>query len=291
MIIPESEFVINPDGSVYHLGLKPGEASDKAILVGDPGRVDFFAQFLDSIEIQRKNREFNTVTGHYNGKRVSIASTGIGPDNIDIFLQEYYGLFHGDFKTRMPAPELRKLRFVRIGTTGAVQPDIEIDSPVVSQFALGLDNLMNYYNFPEEFDNSEIGKTISEHLGFSPSMHQPKVIAAPGSLINQFSDYGTHGITATAPGFFGPQGRSVRIQPAYPGIEQRLTSFKTQKSGKNLRVCNFEMETSALYGLSHLLGHEALTICTVVANRLTRKFSKNHEPGLKEILFKVLEVI
>ncbi len=264
MRIQESELIINPDGSVYHLQLKPGEVASKVILVGDQGRVDTVAGFFSSTEFVRQNREFRTITGTYKGERITVLSTGIGTDNIDIVLNELDALANIDLQTRTPKEKTTSYTFVRIGTSGSLQEDIPVDMPVISEIACGFDGLLNFYD-----GYARICDIDHSHL-----------VAA-------FEKLGVKGITISAPGFYGPQGRVLRLDIVDPYINEKLQTF----AWNNKRITNYEMESSAIYGLSALLGHKAVTICNIVANRYKKQYSQNHHQAMLNTISNVLEIL
>ncbi|MBI2967882.1 MAG: nucleoside phosphorylase [Bacteroidetes bacterium] len=284
-IIPTAELVLNPDGSVYHLALHPEDISDVIILVGDPGRVQTVSENFSEVIVRKQNREFITHTGFYNRKKISVLSTGIGTDNIDIVLNELDALVNVDLAARKVKHERKKLKLIRIGTSGALQEDIPVDSFIVSTHGLGFDNLSFFYPFRTTLPESTIMNRLKKYLGkkyFFPSLY---LTQAPGNLIKAVGKGMSAGITATAPGFYGAQGRMIRIKPSYPVLTEKLSGFRYG----NHRIVNFEMETSALYALSRLLGHEACTVCAVVANRVRGEYSRDYHPVIKKLVRMVLE--
>ncbi|HEU4719346.1 MAG TPA: nucleoside phosphorylase [Bacteroidia bacterium] len=283
--IAESELILNKDGSIFHLHLLPEHLAENVILVGDQRRVETVSAFFDTIEVKRSNREFITHTGTFRGKRFSVISTGIGTDNIDIVLNELDALVNIDLGTRLVRPARTKLNLVRIGTSGALQGDIPVDSFVASSHGLGFDGLLNYYAGLDLCDQPSIAKAFMEHAGWNKGMPYPYVVQASEFLLNKIAGGLTSGITATAPGFYGPQGRQLRLAPAMPDLNEKLGSFRYE----DLRITNFEMETSALYGLGKLLGHECLTVCAIIANRVARQYSKDYKPVIKSLVGLVLE--
>lgn len=283
--IAESELIITPDGEIYHLKLRPENLADDVIVVGDQGRVEQISALFDKIEFKVQNREFVTHTGIYRGKRITALSTGIGTDNIDIVLNELDALVNIDLGSRMIKPAHKKLRIVRIGTSGALQGDIPVDSFVASSHGMGFDGLLNFYGSLEQVDHPEIAQAFMAHSGWTPQMPYPYVAAASGSLLNTIAHDMVQGITATAPGFYGPQGRQLRLRAALPDLNDKLTAFRFG----DLRVTNFEMETSALYGLSRLMGHEATTVCAIIANRVIRQYSKDYHPVIERLIGTVLD--
>lgn len=279
-MIEESELVFNKDGSVYHLHLRPEQVAKNIIVAGDPARIAVISSFFDKIEHTVQHREFITHTGWFKGELVTALCTGIGTDNIDIVLNELDTLFNIDLKRREVKEEHTSLNIVRIGTSGSLQADIPEDSFVASEWGLGLDNLMHYYRVSKTPDSDKILQHFCQHANLGDSPIRPYIFKASGKLFTHLSQGMFTGITATAPGFYGPQGRILRLQPAFERINEKLNSFKYN----NLRITNFEMETSALYGLSSLLGHNACTVCSIVANRFTRRFSKNYQLKMKELI-------
>jgi uridine phosphorylase len=280
--IESSELVLNADNSVYHLNLHPYQLAKDIILVGDPGRVKLISKYFDTIEYTSENREIITHTGTFNGKKITVLSTGMGTDNIDIVVNELDALVNIDLETRTIKKEHTSLNFIRIGTTGALQEDIPINNFIVSEYALGLDGLLNYYQFDATTIEIELLEQFYQQSNYSKTFAQPYFIKGDEKLFNLFcnEDKFYSGITATAPGFYGPQGRLLRIPLKEPQINEKLNQFKSH----NLRVTNFEMETSAIYGLSRALGHRACTVCMVLANRFTKEFSTNHQEVMQDLI-------
>lgn len=286
-IIPESELVLNNDGSVYHLCLKAEHVADTVILVGDQGRVNQVSKHFEKIEHKLQNREFITHTGIYKNKRITVISTGIGPDNIDIAINELDAAVNIDLKNRRFKKEKRVLNIIRIGTSGALQKDIPVDSFVVSEFGLGLEGLVYYYDYKFDQKETDLTEKINTHLTWNPNLSKPYIVKGSTNLIEKIGKGMTKGITATASGFYGPQGRKLRLELDKPDINERLTSFEH----KGHRVTNFEMETSALYGLGTLLGHNCCTCCAIIANRITQKYSGNHSLIVDNLIETVLKRI
>ena len=286
--IPSTELILNADGSIYHLALRPEQIANNIIIVGDPGRVKMVSDNFESIEHKVQNREFVTHTGIYQGKRISAISTGIGTDNIDIFMNELDALANIDLKTRTVKKQKTSLNIVRIGTSGALQKNIEVDSFVASEFGLGLDGLLHYYDLknPDSYrdDERKISYAFSLHAKWNNALSFPYTVKASEKFLKKIGQGMQKGITATAPGFFAPQGRELRLIPSIKNLGAKLSSFKFQ----DLRIVNFEMETSALYGLSKLLGHNACTVCVIVGNRITKKFSKDYHPAMEQLIKTVL---
>ncbi|MCI5777044.1 MAG: nucleoside phosphorylase [Bacteroidales bacterium] len=287
--IADSELIINPDGSIFHLHIKPGQLANKVILVGDPGRVAMVKSFFDSIECENANREFVSATGSYKGKRITILSTGIGTDNIDIVLTELDALVNIDFATRTPKEEHTSLEIVRIGTSGSLQADLPVDSWLLSEAAIGFDGVLNYYARRNDVADLNFEHAFEEFVDWNPLLAKPYVVNAACQLVDRLrSDARIHiGTTISAPGFYGPQGRVVRLPLASPNLNERITAFRF--NGR--RVTNYEMECSCIYGLSLLLGHKAATVCAIIANRLAGQYSKDYKPVVKALVEHVLNNI
>ncbi|HXR84156.1 MAG TPA: nucleoside phosphorylase [Hanamia sp.] len=285
--IAESELILNSRGGIYHLDLKPDELAENIITVGDPGRVKEVSKYFDKIEVQRQHREFVTHTGYIDNKRISVLSTGIGPDNIDIVLNELDALVNINFETRTINAELKHLNIIRIGTSGSLQADIPVDSFVASTHGLGIDNLMNFYLH----DNNEEEKQLLQSFVTQTQLHNgfgnPYISAASIHLLKYFVDGYYHGITVTCPGFYGPQGRILRLGISNPQLIDRLTSFQF---GEN-RISNFEMETSAIYGLGKALHHHCLSLSAIIANRIHKNFSKDPLALVEKLIVRSLEII
>ncbi len=283
--IAQSELIVNADGSIFHLHLLPEHIAKNIIVVGDQGRVETVSKHFDKIEYKISNREFTTHTGTYKGKRITVLSTGIGTDNIDIVMNELDALVNIDLKTRTIKDKKTSLNIVRIGTSGALQGDIPVDSFIASSHGLGLDGLMNYYEGLKLCDEPEIATSFMAHSSWLKGLPYPYVVAASTKLLNQIAHDQTQGITATAPGFYGPQGRQLRLTPAMVDLNEKLGSYRY----KNYRITNFEMETSALYGLGKLMGHECCTICAIIANRVSKEYSKDYKIPIEKLIVLVLE--
>ncbi len=280
-----SELIINPDGSIFHLKLKPGEIAEDIILVGDPERVEMVAGYFDKIELKKQNREFSTVTGIYHGKRISVLSTGIGTDNIDIVLNELDALVNIDFVTRESKIEHAKLNLIRVGTTGALQADIPINSYLVSRKSIGFDGLINYYANREEITDINFENAFKKHVNWSPLLASPYVIDCDNYLLNKvLGDQFLEGITISAPGFYGPQGRELRLMTSDPLLNKKIESFRFN----GMKITNYEMESSAIYGLSKLMGHHALTVCLVIANRILNNANPDYKPYMERLVHFVL---
>lgn len=285
--IAESELIINSRSAIYHLGVRPEELADTIIVVGDPERVKKVSAHFDRIEHHLQHREFITHTGYIGNKHLSVISTGIGPDNIDIVFNELDALANIDFETRQIKDKLTKLSIIRFGTSGSLQADIPVDSFVASSHGLGLDNLLNFYSYEKtEADKAMIDAFIS-HTNLDTTITNPYAFSGSKMLLQKFGDGFHQGITVTCPGFFGPQGRVLRLGLSSPGLVDKLTHF----SHHNHRITNFEMETSAIYGLGKLMGHECLSINVIIANRVVKEFSKDSEAAVKKMIEKALEAL
>ncbi len=283
-VIEPSELIINPNGSIFHLHLRPEDISDTIILVGDPGRVETVASFFDRVEINVSNREFTSTTGTFNGKRISVVSTGIGTDNIDIVVNELDALANIDFTTRQEKKEKKQLTLVRIGTSGALQPSIPIDSFVVTETAIGFDGLLNFYKGRNEVCNLEMEEVFLKHTNWNPLCAKPYFAASSSELVKLFEDIAIKGVTISAPGFYGPQGRVLRLPLADENLNEKIESFVFNEK----RITNFEMESSAINGLSLLLGHRSMTICAIIANRVTKQASPDYKPNVKRLIEQTL---
>jgi len=284
-IIAETELILTPENKIYHLNLSKDEIADDIILVGDPDRVSVVSNKFDHIEHKIQNREFVTHTGILNGKKISAIATGIGPDNIDIVVNELDALVNIDFKTRTVNKNKKTLNLIRLGTSGALQQDIEVDSFLVSSFGLGFDNIAHFYE-SEEIIEKEMSSKYKQHANWPENLSTPYIVKASGNLLSLFPDI-KKGITATAPGFYGPQGRTLRLNPNITNLHEKMESFNY----KGNRITNFEMETSALYYLGQSLGHNTLTICAIIANRLTKEYSKDYKKSVEKMVDLVLKRI
>ncbi len=285
--LSETDLILNSDGSAYHLHIRDEHIADHVIIVGDQSRVKQISKHFDKLEAQIQNREFVTHTGRIGKDHITVLSTGIGTDNIDIVINELDAAINIDPQSRQIRSEKRKLNIIRIGTSGALQADIPVGSYVISEFGLGFDGLIHYYNY--EFDEleRELAVKIGQHLNLNKELSAPYVCKGSELLINKLGKGMIPGITATASGFYGPQGRTLRLQSKDPGIEDRLGTF----AYKNYRITNFEMETSALYGLGSMLGHDCCTCCAVIANRISKEFSKDYHKDIDGLIQLVLERI
>ncbi len=287
MRIAESELIINDDGSVFHLHIRPEELADTVILVGDPGRVDMVSEYLTDIEFRRQSREFVTVTGKYGGKRLTVLSTGIGTDNIDIAMNELDALANIDFTTREVKPEHRTLTILRIGTTGAIQPEIPLGAYIFSHISVGCDGLLNWYADRDNYSILDMEKAFMEHTHWNEHLPHPYFVRASQKLIDLFEDSTVKGVTIAASGFYGPQGRVIRIPLAMPDMIEDFESFRFGE----YKITNFEMEGSALAGLAAHLGHEAGTVCCAIAHRYIKSSNPNYKDqvrGLVELALRKL---
>jgi uridine phosphorylase len=282
--IKESELIINADGSIYHLNLKPEHIPTDIILVGDPGRVERISQHFDQIEHRSSNREIFAHIGNFNHKRLMVMSTGMGTDNMDIIMNELDALVNIDFESRTIKEQLTSLNIIRLGTSGAVQPDIMVGSFAASVYGLGLDGLLPFYK-SDHVTEPDMSKRFIEQVSWPGDLPYPYFAKCSETLFNQIAHGMVSGITATAPGFFGPQGRVVRMQLKYPHLMEKFRQF----TFNNERIINFEMETSALYGLGRMLGHNTLTVCAVIANRASKTYIGDYKPLIDNLIEIVLE--
>ena len=285
--IAESELIINERGAVYHLNCRPEELAATIITVGDPDRVKEVSKHFDKIEYQNNHREFVTHTGFIGNKKISCISTGIGPDNIDIVLNELDALANIDFETRLIKEELTCLNIIRFGTSGSLQKDIPVDSFVASTHGLGLDNLMHFYRTENNEEEKQLIQAFSTHTQLNSGKVSPYINIASAALIKHFTQNYHQGITVTCPGFYGPQGRILRLGLGYPHLIDNLTNFRFG----NYRITNFEMETSAIYGLGKTLGHHCLSLSAIVANRISKEFSKDGNRAVENLINQSLQVI
>ncbi len=280
MAIASSELILNPDGSIYHLHLKPEHISDTILLVGDPGRVQMISRHFEKIEHEIQNREFFTHTGYYKGKRLTALSTGIGTDNIDIVLNELDALVNIDFKTRQPKSNHTSLTLIRLGTSGGLQEYVNVDSFLMSEKAIGFDGLLNFYAERNNVADRAFEEAFCQYVNWHPSLPRPYVVSASPELVKKFKSDVISGVTISAPGFYGPQGRILRLPIIDSNINQKIETFEFEGQ----KITNYEMESSALFGLSTLLGHRALTICVIIANRVTKSFSKDYKPRVEALI-------
>lgn len=284
----ESELILNQDGSVFHLHIKPEQLAHKVILVGDPGRVSLVASHFTDIEMEVQSREFHSITGKYQGKRITVASTGIGCDNIDIVVNELDALVNIDFATRTEKAEKTSLEIVRIGTCGGLQEYTPVGTFIVSEKSIGFDGLLNFYAGRNEVCNLALEDAFTKHMHWNPQLCAPYVIEADEELTNRIGgDDMVRGITIACGGFYGPQGRQLRIPLADPGQNAKVESFEYE----GMHITNFEMESSALAGLSKLLGHKATTCCMVIANRLIKEANTGYKSTIDNLIKEVLERI
>lgn len=283
--IPASQLVLNNEGAIYHLNLHPDQLADNVIMVGDPGRVDMIASFFDKIEVERQNRELVTRTGWFNGERITVLSTGMGTDNLDIVMNELDALANIDLKTRMPKETHRSLNLIRLGTCGALQPDIEPGNNVATRYAIGLDGLLYFYEKHKEVNEIAMRDAFIKQMDYPKDLPKPYVVEGSKMLFDKLAEGYYQGVTATAPGFYGPQGRTLRMHLSYPENNNKIENFDYQ----GWRVCNFEMESSALYGLGKMMGHNCLTICVAIANRVTEKFTTDYHPYVRKLVESTLQ--
>ena len=287
-IIPESELIINPDGSVFHLHLRPDQLTDNIILVGDPGRVDMVAEFFDTKTFEVSAREFHTIGGTYNGRPTMCISHGIGPDNIDIVITELDALANVDFDTREIRDTHRTLTMVRIGTSGALQPELSIGTPVIAEKSIGFDGVLNYYAGRNSVADLEFEHALCRHTDWNPLWAKPYVVDADAELVERIG--GTdmvRGNTISAVGFYGPQGRRVRLDLANPDLNHRIEEFRF--NGR--KITNYEMESAPLQGLGKLMGHKAMTVCSIIANRFNTEANPNYKSGIRDLIGTVLDRI
>jgi uridine phosphorylase len=285
--IQESELIINKRGAIYHLDLRPDELASTVIVVGDPDRVKLVSSYFDSIEVKMQHREFITHTGTIGSKRISVISTGIGTDNIDITLNEIDALANIDFNTREIKTRLTSLNIIRIGTSGSLQADIPVDGHVAGTHGLGIDNLINFYRLEQNEEEKQLLHSFVTHTQLQGQMAYPYIASASASLIKHFVKDFYHGITVTTPGFYGPQGRILRLGIRNPELINSLTHFRFGQH----RISNFEMETSAIYSLGRLLGHHCLSLNAIVANRIKKEFSRDAHATVNDLIKKVLNII
>ncbi|ULQ53750.1 nucleoside phosphorylase [Flavihumibacter fluvii] len=285
--IAQSELIINERGAIYHLDLRPEELANTVITVGDPDRVKAISKYFDGIEVQRQHREFISHTGYIGKKRITVLSTGIGPDNIDIVLNELDALVNIDLETRTIKPELTSLEIIRIGTSGSLQADIPVDGCVAGTHGLGIDNLLNFYRQESNEGEHQMIQSFLTQTQLHHQISHPYISSASGALLKHFVEGFHQGITVTCPGFYGPQGRVLRLGLRQPDLVDRLTDFQFGP----YRITNFEMETSAIYGLGNLLGHNCLSLNAIVANRVTKEFSRNGQLAVENLISKALAII
>ena len=287
MRIAESELIINSDGSVFHLHLKPEELADTVILVGDPGRVDMVSEFFEDKEFRHQSREFVSVTGSYKGKRMTVLSTGIGTDNIDIVMNELDALANIDFQTREVKAQKKSLNILRIGTSGAIQPDIPLGSFVFSHISVGCDGLMNWYADRDKIAMPEIEEAFKKHVGWNKHLPDPYFVRAGKKMSDAFRDITVKGMTIAASGFYGPQGRVLRMPLSMPDMLETFESFRFEDE----RVTNFEMEGSAVAGIAAHIGHNAGTVCCIIANRHIGSSNPDYKPRVRELVELCLDTL
>lgn len=285
--IPDSELVLNADGSIYHLSLHPDEIGELIITAGDPDRVAEISKYFDRVDVARQKREFVTHTGELNGHRITAISTGIGTDNIDIVLNELDALVNIDLQSRTIKPKHTSLSIVRLGTSGGLQPDIPVDSVVLSTHGLGLDNMLHFYAREEAVEQQAMQQAFVQQMELSSHPIHPYIVPGSDQLLAKFDAAFNRGITVTCSGFYGPQGRQLRLAPRFNHLLDKLPQYKYDTH----RITNFEMETSGIYGLGALLGHECLSINTIIANRATKAFSKNPKKAVARMIEQALSVL
>lgn len=286
--IEPSELILNPDGSIFHLHLQPEHVSDTIILVGDPDRVKLISGFFDSIEVNIRNREFLTHTGSCKNKRLTVISTGIGTDNIDIVINELDALVNIDLKKRIPREKTTSLNLIRIGTSGAIQKDIPIGSFLLTKTAIGFDGLLNFYANRTKISDLKFEQSFTNFVNWQAGFPSPYVVKADEYLLTKLKgDKIIEGVTISAPGFYGPQGRVIRLHTAMPDLNRKIVEF--EYGGE--KITNYEMESSAIYGLAKLLGHRAVAICAIIANRASKEFSSNYKPIIKDLIEYTLDRI
>jgi len=285
-MIKESELLINEDKSIYHINLRPEDIADTIILVGDPDRVEMVAAHFDNIEVKKHKREFYTVTGYYNQKRITVLSTGIGTDNIDIVINELDALVNIDLEKREIKKEKKSLQFVRVGTTGGLQEKFVPGSYIVSEKSIGFDGMLNFYKDITKITDSDFEKAFMKHTDWNPRLSTPYVVNASEILMNKIKgDNFFKGVTIASNGFYGPQGRELRLKTTDNQLNDKIQSFEY----KGQKISNYEMESSALYGLSNMLGHEALTVCLVIANRVSKKSIPDYHPMMEKLIKEILD--
>lgn len=287
-VIEESELIIRDDGSVFHLNMKPSQLADRVILVGDPGRVELIASRFDSVESRTSNREFVSATGSYQGKRITVLSTGIGTDNIDIVMNELDALVNIDLATRTVNDTLHSLTIVRIGTCGGMQEDVPLGSFVASEYSIGIDGVLNFYAGRDAVSDLDMERAFVTATDWNPQKAAPYVVKADDELTDRIAaDDMIRGMTISANGFYAPQGRVVRLQLDDPDVNSKIRAFRYG----DLKVCNYEMEGSLIAGLSRMMGHKALTVCCVIANRFAKEANVNYKGGIECLIDKVLHRI
>ena len=285
MAIKESELVLAPNGSLYHIHLTGDNLADNVLLVGDPKRVNMFKEIFETVEFESMNRELHALTGKYHGERFTALSTGMGCDNIDIVATELDAAANFDLTTRTVKAEHRSLNLVRIGTSGSIQSNVDCGSRVASRYAIGMDGLLNYYRHPNDGFEKEMEQAFAKHMNLDNRLATPYCVKGSERLLEIVGEGMVHGITVTAPGFYGPQGRNIRLTPSVENLNERLAEF----SWDGTQVTNLEMETSAIYGFARALGHEALTVCLIIANRPKGTFLNDYHQPMKETIALVMK--
>jgi len=283
----QTELITNQDGSVFHLHLLPGEIADQIIIVGDPGRVEMIAGLLDSVRVRKSNREFSTVTGSYREMEITVISSGIGTDNIDIVMNELDALANIDLATGIVAEEPRSLSFIRLGTAGGLQEDLPVGSFIATAKAVGFDGVLHFYEGYEFCLDHMLADALASHLEWPDTLAYPYVVDADAMLMEKVAPGMRRGITISSPGFYGPQGRTLRLQPFDSDLNENITSFRFRGE----RITNYEMESSAIYGLAKLMDHKALTICVVIGNRVTGEFLADYKPAIMSLAQQVLDAL
>ncbi len=287
-VIPASELVINEDGSIFHLHIRPEQLTDNIILVGDPARVDLVASFFDTKTFEVTAREFHTIGGTYKGKPIMCLSHGIGPDNIDIVVTELDALANIDFETRQVRDKLRSLTMVRIGTSGSLRPEIYIGTPVVAEHSVGFDGVLNFYAGRNEISDLDFEAALCDYTGWNPLWAKPYIVAADAELVDRIAgDDMVRGVTISAVGFYGPQGREVRLPLANTDLNHRLEQFEY----KGMHITNYEMESAPLAGLGRLMGHRCMTVCSIIANRFNNNMNTSYKSGIADLVKAVLDRI
>jgi uridine phosphorylase len=285
--IAASELILNERGAIYHLNLLPEELAPRVFLVGDPGRVPVVSKYFDRIEVKHQHREFISHTGYIGSKRFTVLSTGIGTDNIDIALNELDALVNIDFTTRTVKPELTRLQIMRLGTSGSLQEEISVDALVASTHGIGIDNLLNFYRQERQDEAEDILQAFIRHTQISRQLAEPTIAGASAHLLKYFTEGYFNGITVTCPGFYGPQGRVLRLGLSQPDLIEKFSSFRYGF----FRISNFEMETSAIYGLGSRLGHQCLSLNAIVANRISKTFSADGAAAVEKLIRQTLTIV
>lgn len=289
--IAASELMLNADGSIYHLNLRPEDLADIVLLVGDPGRVAMISKYMSAIEFTKQSREFVSTTGQYNGKRITVLSTGIGTDNIDIVMNELDAIANIDFNTRQIKKNKRSLTLVRIGTSGAIQPDIPLGSFLLSHLSIGCDGLINWYSNRDAVTEKEIENALVGHMGWDVNLPRPYIVRASDELIKAFEKDTIKGMTISAPGFFGPQGRVLRLGLAMPDMNSLFESFRFENKTEEYRITNYEMEGAAIAALAKEMGHRAITVCCIIANRYRKEAITDYHPYIDKLIILTLDIV